>query len=47
MLISDNNPMELVSSPLSAILIILLAISLFSPQLRELWAKIKKALPKA
>jgi putative tricarboxylic transport membrane protein len=42
MLISDNNPLVLVSSPLSAILIGLSAISLFSPQLRALWAKRKK-----
>ncbi len=38
MIISDNNPLALVSSPLSAILIGLSILSLFSPQLRRLWA---------
>jgi putative tricarboxylic transport membrane protein len=41
MIISGNDPMVLISSPLSAILIILSAVSLFSPQLRKLWAKRK------
>jgi TctA family transporter len=41
MIISGNDPMALISSPLSAILIILSALSLFSPQLRKLWAKRK------
>jgi putative tricarboxylic transport membrane protein len=41
MIISDNNPLALVSSPLSAIFIGLSILSLFSPQLRRLWSKIK------
>jgi putative tricarboxylic transport membrane protein len=39
MIISGNNPLVLVGSPLSASLIILSAVSLFSPQLRRLWAR--------
>ena len=41
MIISDNNPMVLVSTPISAILIVLSVLSLFSPQLRVLWLKIR------
>ena len=43
MIISGNNPLALVSSPLSAILIGLSVLSLFSPQLRRLWAKRRSA----
>jgi putative tricarboxylic transport membrane protein len=43
MIISDNNPMVLVSTPISAILIVLSVLSLFSPQLRLLWVKIREA----
>jgi putative tricarboxylic transport membrane protein len=43
MIISDNNPLALVSSPLSAILIGLSILSLFSPQLRRLWARRRNA----
>jgi putative tricarboxylic transport membrane protein len=43
MIISDNNPLALVSSPLSAIFIGLSILSLFSPQLRRLWSKTKNA----
>jgi len=43
MIISGNNPMVLLSSPLSATLIILSAVSLFSPQLRKLWARRRSA----
>ena len=43
MIISDNNPLALVSSPLSAILIGLSIFSLFSPQLRRLWARRRNA----
>ena len=43
MIISGNNPLALVSSPLSAILIGLSILSLFSPQLRRLWAKRRNA----
>jgi len=38
MIISGNKALVLVSSPLSATLIILSILSLFSPQLRRLWA---------
>jgi putative tricarboxylic transport membrane protein len=41
MIISGNNPLVLVSTPISAILIVLSVLSLFSPQLRVLWAKIR------
>jgi putative tricarboxylic transport membrane protein len=41
MIISGNDPMVLVSSPLSVTLIIVSALSLFSPQLRGLWARRK------
>ncbi len=41
MIISGNDPMALVGSPLSAALIILSLVSLFFPQLRKLWAKRK------
>lgn len=41
MIISGNDPLALVSSPLSAVLIILSILSLFSPQLRTLWARRK------
>jgi putative tricarboxylic transport membrane protein len=43
MIISGNNPMVLVSTPISAILIALSVLSLFSPQLRMLWVKIRTA----
>jgi putative tricarboxylic transport membrane protein len=43
MIISDNDPLALVSSPLSAILIGLSILSLFSPQLRRLWARRRNA----
>ena len=43
MIISGNDPMVLVSSPLSATLIVVSALSLFSPQLRTLWARRKVA----
>ena len=43
MIISGNNPMVLVSTPISAILIGLSVLSLFSPQLRVLWVKIRAA----
>mgnify|MGYP006289473823 CR=1 FL=1 len=42
MIISDGSPIGLVSTPLSAVLIILAVISLFSPQLKQIFAKIKK-----
>jgi putative tricarboxylic transport membrane protein len=45
MIISGNNPLALVSSPLSAVLIILSIVSLFSPQLRTLWARRKGSKP--
>ena len=43
MIISGNNPMVLVSTPISAVLIVLSILSLFSPQLWVLWAKIRAA----
>lgn len=43
MIISGNDPLVLVGSPLSAILIGLSVVSLFSPQLRRLWAKRRNA----
>jgi putative tricarboxylic transport membrane protein len=43
MIISGNNPMVLISTPISAILIVLSVLSLFSPQLRMLWVKIRTA----
>ena len=46
MIISGNDPMVLVSSPLSATLIIVSALSLFSPQLRGLWARRKSGKEK-
>jgi putative tricarboxylic transport membrane protein len=39
MIISGNNPMVLIGSPLSAALIILSVLSLFSSQLRKAWAR--------
>jgi putative tricarboxylic transport membrane protein len=45
-IISGNDPLALVSSPLSAVLIILSILSLFSPQLRTLWARRKGAREK-
>jgi putative tricarboxylic transport membrane protein len=42
MIISDGSPLGLVSTPLSATLIILAVISLFSPQLKHIFAKIKQ-----
>jgi putative tricarboxylic transport membrane protein len=41
MIISGNNPLALVSSPLSATLIIFSILSLFLPQLRQLWTRRK------
>jgi putative tricarboxylic transport membrane protein len=46
MIISGNDPLALVSSPLSAVLIILSILSLFSPQLRTLWTRRKGAREK-
>ena len=39
MIISDNNPMVLVSTPISSVLIGISVLSLLSPQLRLLWVK--------
>jgi putative tricarboxylic transport membrane protein len=43
MMISNNNIMALVGTPLSATLIVLAALSLFSPQIRLLWEKISQS----
>ncbi|MFO8089987.1 MAG: tripartite tricarboxylate transporter permease [Desulfatiglandaceae bacterium] len=43
MLISNNNPLALIGTPLSATLIVLAALSLFSPQIRLLWKKISQS----
>jgi len=43
MIISGNDPLVLISSPLSATLIGLSVLSLFSPQIRRLWAKKRNA----
>jgi putative tricarboxylic transport membrane protein len=43
MIISGNDPMALVGSPLSTTLIMLSLVSLFFPQLRKLWRRRKGA----
>ena len=43
MIISGNNPWVLVDSPLSATLIGLSVLSIFSPQLRLLYKKVKNS----